>query len=394
MILAALTVGGVVLFFWLLISAQIAIVTFFVALVLSTALKPLLSRLDSVGISPTLGVLLIYAIGAFLITVMAYLFGSLLYTQVQAVTADIPLFYARFKETLATSDHFIAIRLGRSLPDVLRFNQMPEAADGATVQRFFETANGFTRFIFFFVVTLTLAFHWSIAGEATKRNLLLLFPMSRREQIRDLLREIETKLGSYIVGQGILVVVIGVLAFIAYLLIGLPYALALALFAGLMELVPIIGPLIGALPAFLVAITVSPTAALLVLVASGLIQMAENNFIVPRVMNEAVGVNPLVTLLAFAAFGAVFGLVGAIISIPLAAVLQIMLDQFLLKPMMSETVDDISGRDKVSVLRYRTRELINDIRQSDGSLATTDEMEEQLESIAVDLDNLLAAEAA
>lgn len=389
---SALTIGGVVLCFSLIISARTALVTFFVAIVISTAMRPVVDRLSSVGIAPAISVLLIYLVFGVVGGIATYLFGSLIFEQLQRAWGQVPELYNMLREMLLNSEHFAFTRLGLTLPTTPPFMDMSDAPTDASPLLFLETASRVTRFIFFVIVTFTLAFHWAIHGEGTKRAMLMLVSMNKRDEIRELLQEMEQKLGSFVVGQLILVAVIGLAALAVYLLIGLPYALTLALFAGLMELVPIIGPILGAVPALIVAIGISPVHALLVLLGSGVIQAAENNLIVPRVMDRAVGVNPLVTLLAFATFSALFGLVGAIVSIPLAAVLQILLNRYLLAPSHDQAL--IKGRSEVSALRYYAKELIQDIRQFpvDESIGLSEEIEEKLESIAVDLDILLAVE--
>ena len=100
------------------------------------------------------------------------------------------------------------------------------------------------------------------------------------------------------VGQGILCLTIGLMALVAYLLIGLPNVLVLALIAGVMEAVPMVGPLIGAVPAALVALSIAPSKLMWVIIATLIFQQLENYLLVPRVMNKAVGVNPFVSLLA------------------------------------------------------------------------------------------------
>ena len=109
----------------------------------------------------------------------------------------------------------------------------------------------------------------------------------------------ETKIGSYIVGQSVLCLIVGSMALVAYLLIGLPDALILALMAGILEAVPLIGPLLGAFPASVVALSIAPSKLVWVIVATTIIQQVENSLLVPRVMRKAVGVNPFVSLLQF-----------------------------------------------------------------------------------------------
>jgi hypothetical protein len=178
------------------------------------------------------------------------------------------------------------------------------------------------------------------------------------------------------------------------MLIGLPNALILAVFAGFMEAVPLVGPFIGAIPAILVALTVSPTAALWVVLATVIIQQIENNLLVPRVMKRTVGVSPLVTLLALIGFGSLFGILGALIALPLAAVIQLILDHYVLSADTPAQMN--SGRDQLSRLRYETNELVNDIRayirhKESIPSAQSDTLEDEVESIALDLESYLAA---
>ena len=102
----------------------------------------------------------------------------------------------------------------------------------------------------------------------------------------------ETKVGFYIAGQGILCLVIGIMALVAYRLIGLPNALVLALIAGVLEAVPMIGPLLGAIPAALVALSIAPDKLIWVIVATVVIQQLENSLLVPRVMRKRWGSIP------------------------------------------------------------------------------------------------------
>jgi hypothetical protein len=127
-------------------------------------------------------------------------------------------------------------------------------------------------------------------------------------------------------------------------------------------------------------------------------QQTENYLLVPRVMDRAVGVNPTVTLLAIAGFGALLGLPGAVLAIPLAAIVQLLVDRYLLSPEAMEP-EHPERRDAVSILRYHVQELVQDIRlqvrhKTDATTSTNDRLEEAIEAIAQDLDLSLAQEAA
>jgi predicted PurR-regulated permease PerM len=296
--------------------------------------------------------------------------------------------------------NFFIWRLATELPESLNLTPVLEPVEGETeviesVGQNLELIGLGARTIFFALAALILAFYWTLDGQKNRAALLLLVPLEHRESARELLAEMQSRLGAFVRGQTLLGLVIGLLSFVAYLLIGLPYTLALAIMAGIMEMVPVIGPILGAVPAIIVAYTVGPEKVLWVLLATIIIQQLENNILVPRVMKSAVGVNPLVTLLALTAFGSLFGLLGAIVAIPLAAIIQILLNRFVIDTAVPDE-SSIPGRDRASVLRYEVQELTKDIRKAIRDKEITpddeaDELEDTIEAIAADLDSALAA---
>ena len=132
------------------------------------------------------------------------------------------------------------------------------------------------------------------------------------------------------------------------------------------------------------------------------IQGVENNLLVPRIMDQSVGVNAIVSLLAIAAFGILFGIGGAILAIPLAAILQIVLNRLLFNVPVSEEAPTLSPstdhleRNQVSVLRFETQHLVQDVRKqvraTDSTLVDpeTERVEDMIEAIATDLDSILS----
>lgn len=251
--------------------------------------------------------------------------------------------------------------------------------------------------IFSALAVLLLAFHWTIDGPRSIQSFLLLVPMSQRENFSELISAMESKVGFYIAGQSVLCLVIGILALVAYLLIGLPNALVLALVAGVLEAVPMVGPLLGAIPAAVIALSIAPSKLVWVIIATLVIQQVENSVLVPRVMRKAVGVNPFVSLLAIFAFSSLFGVAGALMAIPIAAMIQLLLDRFLFQPGMIDA-EFSPGRDYASRLRYETQELAQDLRKQarldqngpDQIIVQTDQVMDEIEAITTDLDSLLA----
>jgi hypothetical protein len=159
--------------------------------------------------------------------------------------------------------------------------------------------------------------------------------------------------------------------------------------------VPIVGPLLGAIPAIIVAAAFDPSKLVWVIAATVLIQMLENNLVAPRVMDKAVGVNPVASLLAFVAFGTLFGFVGALLAIPLAALIQLILNRLLFKTENPESLS-VSGRSSISILRYEAQDLAQDIRKQVREKDTelneqADRVEDEMEAVILDLDSILAS---
>lgn len=253
------------------------------------------------------------------------------------------------------------------------------------------------RFMFIFIIVLVLAFYWTLDGPRIIRSFLLLVPQEKRENIGELVSAVEVKVGRYVVGQAVLCLAIGILALIAYLIIGLPNAFVLGLVTGLLEAVPIIGPLLGAVPAAIVALSIAPDKLIWVIVATVVIQQLENSLLVPRVMSKAVGVNPFVTLLALFAFSSFFGIAGALMAIPIAATIQLLLNHYVFHPTAMEP-ETSAGRDYASRLRYEARDLAQDLRRqarlrkrgTELRIKQIDQVMDEIETITTDLDALLA----
>ena len=251
--------------------------------------------------------------------------------------------------------------------------------------------------LFTATIILVLAYYWTLEGPRIIQSYLLLIPQNQRESISDLISAMESKVGLYMVGQAFLCTVIGLLALIAYLLIGLPNALVLALIAGVLEAVPMVGPLLGAVPAALVALSIAPGKLIWVIIATIVIQQLENSLLVPRIMRKAVGVNPFVTLLSLFAFSTLFGLAGALMAIPIAAMIQLGLNHFVFQHATVE-MEVSEGRDYASRLRYETQDLAQDLRKqarlkkrgSDLTIKQTEQLLDDIETITTDLDALLA----
>jgi predicted PurR-regulated permease PerM len=177
------------------------------------------------------------------------------------------------------------------------------------------------------VTLLVLVFFWLTGRSRLQRYALAFVPLHRRAGVREGWNEVETRLGLWVRGQLILMVTIGVAAGIAYALIGVPAAVLLGLIAALAEAIPIVGPLIGAVPAVLLATSVSPETAVLTLAVYAILQFVEGNVVLPIVMRNAVGLSPFLVLVSLLVGFSVGGVLGAIVAVPIVAAFEAVLER-------------------------------------------------------------------
>jgi predicted PurR-regulated permease PerM len=323
----------VFLTFWLLFRLREVLFLFFVAIVVGTAIRPTVEWLHRRGISRATGIIIIYILIAGLLAGFVAMIFPLLADQATEISKTLPQYYTSLRSALINSDNRLLQNIGWRIPSQFTFLISRDPNTEQVLDQVGQTllyTNIVLKGILGTLAIFLLAYYWTQESNLIMRSLLRTMPTQRRKKVREFLLLAETKLGGYIRGQGLLCVAVGVAAFIAYLLIGLPYLLVLAIFAGVMEMVPIFGPALGAIPAFLVALSIDPGKAIWVVIATAIIQLLENAVLVPRIMKHSMGVNPIIVLLSLIAFSSVFGFAGALLALPLAAIIQLLVSRVVL----------------------------------------------------------------
>ena len=397
---STIVLAFVVFCFWLFYRFYQVVFALFFAIVLGTVIRPIVTWLHRRGLPRIAGVLVVYLLLLTIIVGFVLLLFPSIVEQGATITAAVPGYYQSLREWMTNSPNPLIVQLSTFLPAALP-GLAPIEQTGQQMLVFAGQAVGYitsaAKAVFLVTTILLLAFHWTLDGPRTILSLLQLVPKNRRENISETISAIEDKVGFYIAGQGVLCLVIGILSLVTYLLIGLPNALVLAVVAGVLEAVPLIGPLLGAIPAGVIALSIAPSKLIWVVVATLVIQQTESILLVPRVMRKAVGVNPFVSLLAIFAFSSLFGIPGALMAIPTAAIIQLLLDRFVFHP--AELEPEISSdRDYASRLRYEAQDLTQDLRKqarldkggSDLRIKQIDHVMDEIEAITTDLDTLLA----
>jgi predicted PurR-regulated permease PerM len=191
--------------------------------------------------------------------------------------------------------------------------------------------------LFNIVTLLLLTPYFAVAFPGLKSGLFRLTKRAHREDFVFIVNRAEDLTSNYILGNLVISLVAAIISFVAFLLIGLPYPLALAAWVGLMDLIPAIGALIGMIPVIAVASQVGGRELIFAIIFLVLYQQFENYVLAPRVMKRAVNLNPALVIVALLVGGNLAGLVGALLALPVAALIKVLVTEFLIRDRL-ETV--------------------------------------------------------
>ena len=186
--------------------------------------------------------------------------------------------------------------------------------------------------VFGLITVLVLAFYLLVDSSSLILVFLRLFPREKRTQVNDACRRVTNKISAWLGGQLLLAGIIGSTAALGLFLMGVPFFWVLALIAAIGEMIPIVGPLLSAIPAIAVALSVKPTLALAVILFFVAQQQLENHLLVPKIMQRQVGISPVFIIISLLIGGSLLGVIGAILAVPTAAILQVLFEETLAEP--------------------------------------------------------------
>jgi len=195
---------------------------------------------------------------------------------------------------------------------------------GAAQQVLFTIASTIGQVVVNFIVVLVVGFMWLVSSERLKRFVVDLFPVRYQPLAVDVIREVGFRTGGFLRATAINALAVGVATGVASWILGLPSPILLGVFSGLIAIVPVVGAVLGVVPPTLIALTIGPLYAVLVLGVMLVIQLVDANTVVPMVMNRVVALPALAVVLALLIGGALAGVIGALLAVPVAAAIQVL----------------------------------------------------------------------
>lgn len=303
--------------------ASAVVYPFATALIVTYILQPIVDILHKRGVPRGIAILCIYF-------AFALLFVVALLNAIPVITRQVTQLISNMPGIIAQVNHWIDMANSHKqyLPDAVRLgveNALGKLEQGLTssTSRIFTFIGSAVNTVFVAFVVPFLVFYMLKDARSMGRTVVRVTPLKHKRQVHDMMVSIDHTLGSYIRGQFLVMLAVGVLAFAGYLIVGMPYALLLALFLALADIVPYLGPIIGAAPAVIIALTLSPAMLIKVLIVNIIVQQCEGNLISPQIMGRTLKLHPMAIVAALLVGGELGGVLGLIVAVPFLAVCKV-----------------------------------------------------------------------
>ncbi|TVY12054.1 AI-2E family transporter [Paenibacillus cremeus] len=302
---------------------------FIIAMIISYVLNPIVRLLGARKVPRSMAVLLIYAVFITSSTVVLMNMIPMFMKQLTQLNQSMP--ELAFKAQSIVD----GVNGNQLLPDSVRagLNQSLAKLENAialAISEYIRNIGSMINTLFLIFITPFMAFYMLKDFQLIEKTALAIVPKTQRKQIVTMLVDIDTALGNYIRGQFLVCLIIGGLAYVGYWLIGMPYALLFACVVAVFNIVPYLGPFLGAAPALVVAATISVKMVLYVVLVNTACQILEGNVISPQVVGRSLKMHPLLIMFALLVGGELAGVVGLILAVPVFAVIKVIVQHVFL----------------------------------------------------------------
>lgn len=317
----------ILLALWFLYLVRDVIMLLFISIIIVSALDPIIDWLQRKKICRSVGVLLVY----FILLIVIGLSISFLIPPIVEQFKDFSSKLSQNSQILENSlngikDYFQSQNINFDTQKIVGdISAKLSAVPGQIVSGTLGIFSG----LFSIIIILSMAFYMLVKENGVHHFIVSVAPEKNKEYISSLANRIKSKIGRWMQGQLVLMFIIFLVIFIGLSILQVPYALSLALFAGIMEIVPYIGPIIFAVPGIILGFLISPLTGILVTLLYIFAQQFESNVVVPQVMKKAVGLNPVVIILSLLVGFQLGGVLGAIISVPLTTAVSVFINDLI-----------------------------------------------------------------
>lgn len=298
---------------WFLYYVRDILFQLLISFIIVSSFNPIISKLERKNISRALGVTISYIIFLGIIGFSIYILAPSLVTETGNFVNNVPKYISNIGLPIAFKEQILQQFL-------LQLGQLPSQIAKTAVSIFSNVIN--------VVTVLILSFYLLMSKTKLEGNIYKMFGSDKAKKIVEITNKIENRIGMWAKAEMLLMLIVGSSTYIGLLLLKVPYALPLAILAGIFEIVPMIGPFIAAIPAVVIGFSTSFFTGVATASLAFLIQQVENYFFVPKIMQKSAGLNPVVTLLALSIGFRIQGISGAIIAIPIVLALYVLIEEY------------------------------------------------------------------
>lgn len=324
---------AVVVVLWLLYLIRDIVAILFFSIILVSILEPWVLWLNRRKVPKGLAVFLIYLILVAIVSMVVMLIIPPIVEQFTQLTANFPLYWNKFISGISGLGAILnQYGITQGAESYLKSQNLSLAQTGGLFSR----VGGFFAGIFSLFIIAVITFYILVQEGATKRILRSVLPVDYLPYAYQLVNKVQQKLGLWLRGQIILCFCIMILDYVGLLVLGVKYALILAIIAGVLEFIPYLGPSFATFLAVIITAFQSPVKALFVLIIYAFVQIIENNILIPNIMQRAVGLNPVISITALLIGGQLGGVFGAILAIPVATALSAIIENLYGKKVAEE----------------------------------------------------------
>lgn len=311
-ILRVLAVAAAV---WFLYTIRSVIALFLISIIITASLHPIISKVTSVAKMPrTLSAVVVYLLFFLGLGLLVSWIVPTLSEQLEGFSGDVT-------ELISGNPY---------LTNSFSIEQGFQQLTGSLGNVLSTTAGVFTGLVSA-VAVISMSFYMSLQKNGLKTALMLIAPKQHQKYVASLTDRIQESFGRWMAGQLVTMIFVGILYFIVLSALGVPYASLLAVLGGLLEIVPYFGPILAAVPATIVALSLAPITGLMVVISYVTINLIENQILIPKIMNRAIGLNPVLVILALLIGAKIAGVAGLFLAVPIAGALGVFIKDVLEK---------------------------------------------------------------
>lgn len=288
----------------------------FLAFVIAAAVEPGVKILQKLKVPRLLGALIIYAVGLLIVLAVFYSVLPTLINEMRQLSSDVPANYTEFVRSI--EDFFGRTPQNGGPSDEIKgfFGDLQTSLSSGASNIFSFTFNFFGGVISL-ILTLVISFYFVLQKDGLENFLKSVTPEAHQEYVIDLWKRVQAKLGKWFQGQVLLGVFAGASMFLVLWLMNVNYALTIAFMVGVLEIIPVIGPIIAGLIMFALISFQSPLLALAAIAVYMFVEQLQAHLVLPHVMSKTIGLNPIVIIVALLVAGKLIGFWGVILALPI-----------------------------------------------------------------------------